>query len=369
MITFNHEKYIAESIQSVLDQTYKDIELVVVNDGSTDGTEAVIKSFSDPRIHYIYQENQGPSSATNNGVKAARSELIWTFSGDDVAYPQKLEAQIEAMKITEADAVFTWVDFIDDDSNFLHGKNHFAANFFNLPNVPSPEILNHLFFKGNYLCAVTPLILKHKLSEVDFWCLPSLRLQDYDMWIKLLGRNCSFYMLEERLVKYRIRSGNQNLSNQGVTALEDLETYEILKSFFDEMSMWLFKEAFSKQLINPLFESEVEYEIEKSFIYLRHTRHIIRSIGLSRLFQQLQDPKYINTIREKYNLSTPAFFELAEQNFRFQDSLSENLATLNKEKLEILEAHVRRIHGTPPYKIYRLIKSLAKKCMCILQGN
>ena len=72
MATYNHEKYIAEAIQSILDQTFTDFELVIINDGSTDRTDEIIKTVKDARIVYIAQKNQGPSVAINNGILAAR---------------------------------------------------------------------------------------------------------------------------------------------------------------------------------------------------------------------------------------------------------------------------------------------------------
>jgi len=68
MITYNHQKYIAEAIRSVLNQTFHNFELVIVNDGSTDKTDEIIRGFEDNRINYIFQENQGPSSAINTAI-------------------------------------------------------------------------------------------------------------------------------------------------------------------------------------------------------------------------------------------------------------------------------------------------------------
>ncbi|MCX8124968.1 MAG: glycosyltransferase family 2 protein [Spirochaetes bacterium] len=93
MTTYNHEKYIAEAVQRLLDQTFEDFELIIVNDGSTDKTEEMIKSFDDKRIRYIYQENMGPSAAANTAIKNARGKYIALMSGDDVCYPKRLEVQ------------------------------------------------------------------------------------------------------------------------------------------------------------------------------------------------------------------------------------------------------------------------------------
>src|SRR5215210_3056453 len=95
MVTYNHEKYVDEAIRSVLDQTFGDLELVIVNDGSTDGTADRIAAFDDPRIVAIHQDNQGPSAATNRALAACRGKYVALFSGDDVCRPDRIRRQVE----------------------------------------------------------------------------------------------------------------------------------------------------------------------------------------------------------------------------------------------------------------------------------
>ena len=100
MTTYNHEKYVGEATESVLKQTFDNIELVIVNDGSRDNTEKVIKKFNDERIVYIYQENQGPSIAANNAILASRGKYIAIMSGDDVSHPLRIEKQLNEYQKT-----------------------------------------------------------------------------------------------------------------------------------------------------------------------------------------------------------------------------------------------------------------------------
>src|ERR1700754_2088364 len=87
MPAYNAGKYIGEAIESVLEQTFTDFELLIVNDGSTDNTAAIIQSFTDPRIVLIQQPNLGVAAALNNGLKHARAEYIARFDADDICYP------------------------------------------------------------------------------------------------------------------------------------------------------------------------------------------------------------------------------------------------------------------------------------------
>ena len=121
MTTYNHEKYVGEATESVLKQTFDNIELVIVNDGSRDNTEKVIKKFNDERIVYIYQENQGPSIAANNAILASRGKYIAIMSGDDVSHPLRIERQLNEYQKQATKGVFSHCNFIDDDNNSLDG--------------------------------------------------------------------------------------------------------------------------------------------------------------------------------------------------------------------------------------------------------
>ncbi|MBC1296726.1 glycosyltransferase family 2 protein, partial [Nostoc sp. UCD122] len=93
MTTYNHDKYIGEAVESILNQTYTNFELIIVNDGSNDKTDEIIRKFRDERITYIYQENQGTSSAINRAILNSRGKYIAFMSGDDICYPHRLETQ------------------------------------------------------------------------------------------------------------------------------------------------------------------------------------------------------------------------------------------------------------------------------------
>ena len=104
--TYNRGRCIQRSIDSVLSQTYKDIELIIVDDGSTDQTEEVVKKYEDPRIRYIKAGHGGAGAARNRGVFEAKGEYIAFQDSDDYWQPQKLERQLERMKNVDADILF-----------------------------------------------------------------------------------------------------------------------------------------------------------------------------------------------------------------------------------------------------------------------
>ena len=96
--TYNNARYLPEAIQSVLEQTYPDFELVIVDDGSTDNTPEVVRLFQDSRIKYLAQENRGVAAARNTGIQAAAGEIVALLDGDDKFHPEKLKAHLDLLE-------------------------------------------------------------------------------------------------------------------------------------------------------------------------------------------------------------------------------------------------------------------------------
>lgn len=309
LVTYNHEKYIADAIQSILDQTFQDFELIIVNDGSTDRTEEVIKSFQDSRIQYIYQMNQGTSAACNAAIMAAKGQYIATMSGDDISYPDRLRIQYEYLaSFTEPKIVFSEVDLIDDGGQLICNESFF--NLFNATKYSSrQELLKQLFFKGNFLNAVTSMMEKNILLEAGLYNLASIQAQDFAMWVKLV-KKYDFCILPQRLIKYRIRANSQNLSSSFNNSRTQFEIVEIYRHMFDEMPSALFKEVFANEIKNKDFSGEVEYDLEKAFLYLTHDSLYTKNIGLQKLFSIMQDPKVVACASEKYNFTLPDLYRL-----------------------------------------------------------
>ncbi len=95
--TYNRAGFVREAIESVLRQTYRDLEVIVVDDGSIDNTKEVVSNYEDPRVRYIYQENQGVSGALNTGIKAAQAEYIAMLASDNVLFKDALQKCIDFM--------------------------------------------------------------------------------------------------------------------------------------------------------------------------------------------------------------------------------------------------------------------------------
>ncbi|MEM7299692.1 MAG: glycosyltransferase family 2 protein [Pseudomonadota bacterium] len=118
---YNAEHYLAETIQSALDQTYANFELILVDDGSTDGSAKICQSFSDPRIHYLRQENRGVSVARNTGLRVARGAFVAFLDSDDLWHREKIEAHVAHLQRNpDVGVSYANCRFIDANGNQLN---------------------------------------------------------------------------------------------------------------------------------------------------------------------------------------------------------------------------------------------------------
>jgi len=122
---YNGSNYVKEAIDSALAQTYKNIEVIVVNDGSTDNTEKIVKSYGD-KIRYFYKENGGVASALNLAIENSKGEYISWLSHDDVYYPNKIQKQIETLSKLEDKNTFIYSnsEYINEKGRLLYSTNY-----------------------------------------------------------------------------------------------------------------------------------------------------------------------------------------------------------------------------------------------------
>jgi glycosyltransferase involved in cell wall biosynthesis len=194
---YNGEKYMKEAIDSALAQTYDNCEVIVVNDGSTDHTEAIAKSYGD-KIRYFSKENGGVSSALNVGIENMEGEYFAWLSHDDVYYPEKIQKQLQALQ--EAGDMKAPLYGSADGLLMPEGKvKH-----------PYPEYRYSLEDRINGVFPVlfglvngcTVLIHKSHFERVGLFDEKLLTAQDVDMWFRIF-RNQKLVYVEEPLIKYR----------------------------------------------------------------------------------------------------------------------------------------------------------------------
>ena len=205
---YNGSNYIKESINCAISQTYKNLEVIVVNDGSTDNgkTDEICRSFGD-RIRYFVKENGKCSSALNYGISKMTGEYFSWLSHDDLYKLNKIEKQVAAINNYNIDTEKTIICcggvFIDSNGNLLKKKQKTTAGFFN-----SEQEFNNLLFK-KMLFGTSPLINKKILDLVGKFNENLIYINDSDYWIRATLAGINFYFLDDKLIKNRIHKGQQ----------------------------------------------------------------------------------------------------------------------------------------------------------------
>lgn len=209
---YNHEKFIGAAVDSVLQQSWQDLELLVVDDGSTDRTAEVVKSYEDPRLSYFYQENQDAFNTINRGLGMAKGEYITILNSDDVYSTNRLERMVEEQRRTGAACLFSDVIPIDDEGRQVTDPQ-FGWNVWHRKNRDFYKHCGDVytgFLKGNFMVTTSNLFMTAEaVQRVGKFC--SLRyLHDYDYIFRMMlaHPNGVVYLQDEKLLYYRIHGGN-----------------------------------------------------------------------------------------------------------------------------------------------------------------
>jgi len=177
--TYNRAHLVGRAIRSVLNQTYQDFEIIVVDDGSTDNTEEVVKSFNDPRIRYIrHEENRGGSAARNTGIRAARGEYIAFLDSDDEWLPKKLEKQLQKFSQVGRQVAAVYVGREWRDCQREKTVRVFVPRF-------RGRIFKYLLMENVVGSCTDVMVRKACLEEVGLFDERLPARQDIDLWIRL----------------------------------------------------------------------------------------------------------------------------------------------------------------------------------------
>lgn len=201
---YNAETTIQETVESVLNQTFSNFELIIINDASTDSTLEIITSIQDPRIKVFSHTNGNAGASRNCGIDRASGSFIAFLDADDIWAPDKLEKQLQALQENPQAAVaYTWVDCIDEFGNFLRHGSHFSYS----GDVLAKLLLTNFLDNGS-----NPLIRKQALSEVGEFDEVLTNSEDRDMYIRLALRY-HFVAVPSPLTFYRITGKTKSYAN------------------------------------------------------------------------------------------------------------------------------------------------------------
>lgn len=221
MKSYNHASFVAESIESVLGQDFRDFELIIVDDASTDASRQVIERYAeqDPRIRVIFHErNIGISKVVNDGIDAARGKFIAQIDSDDVWVPDKLTKQLAVLEHDEDLIVWSEGELIDHAGRSI-GKS-FSESLSEGQGYASTTKSGHIWqelVRENFILGSTVLYKKRNLGHVRY-DEELLYLNDHKFYLEL-ARQRQFHYIAEPLAKYRLH-GDNTLASSGSEAFK-----------------------------------------------------------------------------------------------------------------------------------------------------
>ena len=217
--TYNAARYVEAAVNSVLGQTFRDVEVLVVDDGSTDGTEAVLASYG-KAIRYFRQENSGVSAARNRGIQESTGRYVGFLDADDTWFPEKLDRQIAALESSgQQRACYSAYVICTETLTPLAVQR----------SVRRGSMLEDLLLRGNVVGSMCTVVCDRSLFSIAGNFDPGLsQCADWDMWVRLAAIT-EFLYLDEPLVTYRQHGSSMSAD----PALLERDSTRVLERAFE----------------------------------------------------------------------------------------------------------------------------------------
>ncbi len=203
MPVFNGEKYLAEAIGSILNQTFKEFEFIIINDGSKDNTSKIIRSYQDCRIRFVERKNKGFSYSLNQAIQMSNGKYIARMDGDDIAYNNRFELQYKFMESHPA------VDILGGQAEIIDAKGKIVDE------IRCPVSWENIQKCLKYLCPLChpTYFVRKKAYDLTrgYRSLPPV--EDYDFLLRAAEKGCVIKNLSDKVLKYRKLSSGMTAEN------------------------------------------------------------------------------------------------------------------------------------------------------------
>ncbi|MBK2001315.1 glycosyltransferase family 2 protein [Campylobacter sp. 2018MI35] len=305
---FNHEKYIKYYLQSVLEQSFQDFELIIVDDYSTDNSIQEIQKFNDSRIKLIKHEfNKGINATLNTAFENSNGGYIVLCASDDILEKNALEVIYQTFKDSDVDVIYPNISIIDEN-NVFQKKNRYSSK----ENI---DILNHIFFKGNCLASVGMSIRTTFFKKIYPLDNSMCNHQDTKMHVELILNNSKILFLKEHLIQYRISSESASISARIDSTIirENLEINFLMDSFLkikdEKLLENIFKNEIEKTKIKP-YGNTLEFFLGRMAL---ESEDKFRKIwGYHKIMKFYNEINNVKILKEKYNFTFKDYLALVK---------------------------------------------------------
>ncbi len=204
MSVYKGERFLQESVESIINQTFKNFEFIIINDGSTDNTAKTLESYTDPRIRLFNQENMGLTKSLNKAIKLSSGKYIARMDADDIALPERLQKQVDFLDANPDVGVVGTGNLVIDEQGKVIGRKVY-------PSFDS-ELRRALIGYNPFLHA--SVMIKREVFEiVGIYNERNAKGQDYELWFRI-ANHFKLANLPEILMSHRWRGDNISLLNE-----------------------------------------------------------------------------------------------------------------------------------------------------------
>lgn len=306
MPSYNYENYIKEAINSVLNQTFQEWELIIIDDGSKDNSVKIIKSFKDPRIILRKQKNQGVTVTLNRALSLAKGDYICFLDSDDKYHRNKLEEQVKLIN-KGFDIVTTKVQAIDNESNSLDVE-HFKDTWNNFnPKEIFGESKVQYFLEKNYLCKSATMLRKNLFERFGHFRTDLITAYDLELWLRMIPES-KLARCEDVLTFYRWHDKNESITNNSRIKIELIL---IADSFICNQLNKKLTNLDIQKYSDTIYSMLRNNNLNKGFLTLQIIK---KSKNINNSFQILTDETLKKQIIESFSDNKPQDFDIEKEN-------------------------------------------------------
>lgn len=355
MTNYNRESTVKESVESVLNQTYRHLRMIVIDDGSDDRSMEILEEIRsrDDRLEIWHlDQNVHICRATNFGFSKVTGEYLARIDSDDVWYPEKLEKQLSFLQNNpEYRICFSWIDLIDEYGCNINKDQEPLLKMFEKSFRGQTDCLRYFFFEGNCLSHPSVLMETSLMREIGGFTTGYMQSHDFDYWVRI-AKKYPLYVCEERLLAMRrfvhLEGGDNNSNSEEINGVRFYNEFAHMKEhFFDDMDNQLFIDTFRPYFRCADSASDLELECEKAFLLLWEStqKHGVRPAGVDRFFRLFEQEKAASLLQEKYHFTLQDLYRVTGNHVyydRWMEDLDNESKALRQRSLE-LENEIRML--------------------------
>jgi len=365
MSAYNHAPYVGAAIESVLSQSHENLEFLISDDGSSDGTADIIRCYNDPRISFNASNvNKGACTSTNELIKKASSEYVCIINSDDVwPNPDKIRIQLDILKsLDDVAAVFGRAGYMNESGDSLVKEDLEGGFVFDQVNRSQGEWLEHFFMLGNCFCHPSIMIRRSCYERLGLYKNALRQVPDFEMWVRLLKKH-NVFISEDTFVNFRLLPGRNASCNLGKNYPRIInEHYLVSRTFFSEVSDQIFIDGFSQYFVNRGTLDSRHIEVEKALLYFHPKSIFYRTnqiIGLEKIYSMLQNAELKLLLCTEYGIDDLWFHEKASLvNVMSDREINENAVAKLQAENYILSRKVEDMHRSMSWKITTPFRAL-----------